>query len=202
MTTASASDRTAPLALWRVASALLHTLFALFGGPEKLAAKHTLTASAYKLTCDWLRSAEALMRKLLFIEASAYPATPPRMRRKKHTRIRRAIVSNPDAPETWRVSFRAVAPQRERCNAKRLTRTASSVFYTAWPLAERFEALIRVHNDPTPYAKRLARRLYAEPQLIPRVLRAPDQLAQRIPEEADAQIEAHCARATPRFNSS
>ena len=81
--TPASDQRLAPLALWRVASALLHTLFTLFGGPEKLAAKHTLTASAYKLTLDWIRCAEALMRNLIFIEASAYAKTPPRKETKR-----------------------------------------------------------------------------------------------------------------------
>jgi hypothetical protein len=36
-------------------------------------------------------------------------------------------------------------------------------FHSAWPLAERYEALIRVFNDPAPYAKRLVARLNAAP---------------------------------------
>ena len=37
-------------------------------------------------------------------------------------------------------------------------------FFSAWPLAERCEALLRVFNDPAPYAKRLARRLARTPK--------------------------------------
>jgi hypothetical protein len=35
-------------------------------------------------------------------------------------------------------------------------------FHSVWPLAERYEALLRVFNDPTAYAKRLAKHLYAK----------------------------------------
>ena len=40
---------------------------------------------------------------------------------------------------------------------------------SAWPLAERFEALLRVYNDPMPYARRLARRLRKQAALAVRI---------------------------------
>ena len=43
-------------------------------------------------------------------------------------------------------------------------------FRSAWPLAERYEALLRVFNDPTKYAQRLARRLHATPHRVGEVL--------------------------------
>jgi hypothetical protein len=46
-------------------------------------------------------------------------------------------------------------------------------FTSAWPLAERYEALIRVFNDPAPYAKRLAARLHALPHRAAELLRLP-----------------------------
>jgi hypothetical protein len=211
-------QRRAPLALWRVASALLNTLFALFGGPDKLAAKHTLTAAAYKLTADWLRTAETLMRRLVFIEASAYapPAPSRRAPGKTALRTRKLMSFDADKPERWRVSFRAITPDRQHLRqhgSTDLTRPdgaacaargspASRRFCSAWPLAERFEALIRVHNDPAAYAGRLARRLHVAPKLIALVLRASDTFARRIDEGVDAQIEMLCARAALSFNSS
>ncbi len=71
MTEPLTDQRFAPIALWRVASRLMVTLFNLFGEPE-LAFQHTLIARDYKLACDWLRTVESLFRKLLFIEASHY----------------------------------------------------------------------------------------------------------------------------------
>jgi hypothetical protein len=61
-----------PIALWRVAETFLHTLHALFGTPEDVAAEHTLVAKAHKLMASWLRCAEAMLRRLLLIEASAH----------------------------------------------------------------------------------------------------------------------------------
>jgi hypothetical protein len=53
-------------------------------------------------------------------------------------------------------------------------------FRSSWPLALRYEALIRVFNDPTTYARRLARRLHATPHRIIEVLRAPPKAFDRI----------------------
>lgn len=82
----SNDQRFAPIALWRVASRLMVTLFNLFGEPQVLASKLTLTSRDYKLACDWLRTLEALFRKLLFIEASYYAM--------KHRRRSRAPSTN------------------------------------------------------------------------------------------------------------
>jgi len=221
VTSTPASDqRKAPLHLWRAASALLNTLFALFGGPEKLAAKHTLTAAAHKLASDWLRTAEALMRRLLLIEASAYPVPPASSRqRRKSARQRKLMSFDADKPENWRVSFRCILerqrPRRRGTEqhpqtSNRLNNAGGDAgaprklrrFLSAWPLAERFEALIRVHNDPAAYAKRLARRLRAAPKLIALMLRPLDALAHRVGDEIDAQLDALCERCTPLFNSS
>lgn len=46
-------------------------------------------------------------------------------------------------------------------------------FRSAWPLAERYEALLRVFNDPAPYARRLARRLHATPHRARELMQAP-----------------------------
>lgn len=73
------TDRTAPLALWRVAEAFMHILHALFGAPEHVAERHTLRFTAYTLLLSWLRAGEAMMRRLLLIEAAAY-AKPIRAR--------------------------------------------------------------------------------------------------------------------------
>lgn len=69
----AATFRTAPIALWRIAQAFLHTLHALFGAPERVAFLHALTARNHALMSSWLRAGEALMRRLLLIEAAAYP---------------------------------------------------------------------------------------------------------------------------------
>jgi hypothetical protein len=46
---------------------------ALFGAPEAVAAIHTLTGKAHAHMASWLRVGEAMLRRLLVIEAAAYP---------------------------------------------------------------------------------------------------------------------------------
>ena len=188
-------QRFAPIPLWRVASRLMVTLFNLFGESQVLASKYTLTARDYKLACDWLRTLEALFRKLLFIEASYYAHEASQTKpRTKYNRARRWMTFTDDNPDAWRVSFRfwdRGPPDRQHSTTHRQARTPYPIrFNSAWPLAERFEALLRVHNNPAPFAKRLARRLYANPPRITDLQRAPDSLAHRIDAEPYAEINA------------
>jgi hypothetical protein len=193
MSEPTTTDRTAPLHIWRIASALITTLFNLFGAPERLAAKHTITAKSRALILSWLRCAEALVRQLLVVEASAYErdARTSRPTRAK-PRLRKPVSFEADAPETWRVSFRCILDRRRprRRGTRRHPTTLEACaggprkpLSSAWPLAERFEALLRVHNNPTPFAKRLARRLYAAPRLVIGVLNKPIELMHRISED-------------------
>ncbi|MBC7770848.1 MAG: hypothetical protein H7124_18875, partial [Phycisphaerales bacterium] len=69
---APSTIRHAPLDLWRIAEAFLHRLHDLFGAPQDIAAQHTLTRAAHKLMASWLSVGEALLRRLLLIEAAAY----------------------------------------------------------------------------------------------------------------------------------
>jgi len=53
-------------------------------------------------------------------------------------------------------------------------------FHSAWPAAERYEALLRAFNDPAPYARRLAKRLHATPHRRSELLRAPPDARHKI----------------------
>jgi hypothetical protein len=196
--------RTAPLALWRAAAAFLGVLHAMFGAPETIAAKGVLTAKPYKLLLSWLRCGEAMMRRLLLIEAQAFakPNTRPLLR-PAHKRMRKMMSFEADQPETWRVSFRCFsssparggsAERRSRkakgdvAQRKRLSRedrwaygdAPPPKFHDAWPAAERYEALLRVFNDPTGYARRLSRHLHATPHRAVELRRAPPEAEHRI----------------------
>lgn len=197
----AATVRTAPLALWRVAQAFIQALHALFGAPERVASLHTITAQKHGVLASWLRAGEAMMRRLLLIEASAYPKPNTRpLLHERHTRVRKLMTFSPDAPEQWRVSFRIMDRRRPRrptpvhagkapaVHKRRLSREERwcaeyrprPKFRSAWPLAERYEALLRVFNDPTAYARRLARRLHATPHRLREMLRAPPEAAHRV----------------------
>lgn len=155
--------RHAPIALWQAAHALLTALFNLFGAPQDIAAQRTLTKDARTLLLTWLRAAEGVLRRLIFIEASKMNVDgPPPSRRPagKTLAVRRYEPPTFDAadPESWRVSFRCSVPDRLRPRRRSSRRRAPRQIF-ARPLAERCEALLRAFNDPAPFALRLARRL-------------------------------------------
>ncbi|MGQ0531925.1 MAG: hypothetical protein ACT4OF_04430 [Caulobacteraceae bacterium] len=171
--------RHAPMALWRIAEAFMHILHVLFGAPDEVAERHFITAEAHKQMASWIRCAEAMLRRLLIIEAAAHPKpnTSPLLHRKRQ-RERKLMYFHADKPEAWRVSFRsfhgtsASKQARRRQNAKR--------FRSAWPLAERYEAVLRVFANPAPYARRLSRRLHATPHRLSEILHAPPEAEQRV----------------------
>lgn len=195
-----AGPRTAPIALWRVAEAFLQTLHMLFGAPEDVARQAALFGKAHGQLASWIRCAEAMLRALLLMEAAALPkpgARPPVRRARQ--RVRRAVAFWPDKPEDWAVSFRVLhlehtrpprpAPSLAGAPRKRLSAderwaienlSGPQTVRDAWPLALRYEALIRVFNEPAPFAARLARRLHAAPHRRREVLRAPPEAAHRV----------------------
>ena len=88
-----------------------NTLYNLFGAPEDLAARHTLLKKERDLVLDWLRAGEALMRRLLLIEAVALIASaapPPRPAARAKPRQRKLMTFTAEHPEAWRVSFRCI----------------------------------------------------------------------------------------------
>ena len=197
------------------------TLFNLFGEPQDLAFQHSINARDYKLACNWLRTVEALFRRLLLIEASHYAREMEQAKPRTHSkRQRREMAFFPENPDAWRVTFRTLdggrprphgavhgqSPALDRLNDAgedaRGPMRLPARFHSAWPLAERFEALLRVHNDPTPYAKRLARRLYAAPQRVACIIKEPPELQHRIDLDQHAMITTLIGARTPVFNSS
>jgi hypothetical protein len=159
----------------------------------------------------WLAAGEALMRRMLFIEAAliasegAGDAHARRAARRdgqdaagacvspaREEKARRFIEHDPERPDAWRVSFKVFSSpahggspeRREGMGAIAVAcGDASSMnwggktpapprapgFRSAWPLAERAEALLRVFNDPAPYARRLAARLRRTARLAKRI---------------------------------
>jgi hypothetical protein len=214
----AASERHAPLALWRVAQAFLGVLHVLFGDPEDVARRHTLTGKAHKFMAGWLRCAEALMRRLIVLEAASFPKPNTRpLLRPSRQRVRRLIGFDAEHPEKWRVSFRCFlgdtharqAPrQDERCPAGACVSPKTRIsredrwnytqfkavrFRSAWPLAERYEALLRVFNNPAPYAARVARRLHATPHRLIEALAAPPEAEHRVDQFALLGEQARAA---------
>lgn len=97
---------------------------------------------------------------------------------------------SPEGPKPF--IFREDRPLRRRANraqrrrAKRmrakpvlrqdrewLKHEAPLAFRSAWPLAERYEALLRVFANPHAHAQRLARTLHATPHRVHELLQPP-----------------------------
>jgi hypothetical protein len=198
--------RNAPIALWRSAGHFLRTILGLFGEPQDIAAQHTLTDKAYKLTLSWVRVAEAFVRQLLLIEAAALPrATITPRARITHTRQRRMVFNDPATPEAWRLSFHALygaSPPRPRSRAATRTPQTARRFHSAWPLAERVEALLRAYDTPAPYAARLARRLFARPARAARLRAEPAHFEHRIDADIHAALRTLGAAAARVFADS
>jgi hypothetical protein len=179
--------RNAPIDLWRRVREFLCECFGLFGEPQDLADRHTLTFKDYRLILPWLRAAEALIRRFLLIEASLLPPGPPAPRPAGASK-RPATRSSHDLdltnPNSWRVTFRGFSsPARGGSGSRRsretkggvdthaaLVRKLSPKFRSALPLALRFEAVLRAYNNPLPFARRLAARLHKAASLAKRIL--------------------------------
>ncbi len=174
---------------------------------------------------SWLRCGEAMMRRLLLIEAAAFakPSTRPLLRTSRQ-RARNLMSSMPEEEsKKWRVSFRCFSSPA--CGGRVSARSAPSVvngdgkrvrrsreerwsseywpkpkFRAALPLARRYEALLRAFNDPLAYAQRLSRRLHATPHRLREVLRAPPDAAHRIDRYAELSTTAETKAAV--FNTS
>ncbi len=253
--TTDTTQTTAPLALWRVAGAFMHILHALFGNPSQVALKRTLPLKAHRLMASWLRCGEAMMRRLLLIEAAAY--AKPNIRpvlptpRKRTPKLMHFFI---ETPEKWRVSFRcfhtphrALSPSKggecdpalrqaqgsphprpfvfredrppprpprpytKRPNRKRykpilrqdrewIRREEPLAFRSAWPLAERYEALLRAYKNRDACARRLSRRLHATPHRSAELLHAPPEARDRIECYAELALAAETSAAV--FNTS
>lgn len=192
----------APVALWQTARDFICVLFNLFGAPEALAAKHTLTAEAHKLILTWLRAGEALMRRLLLVEAAAHakPNTRPLLKTRRR-RVPRLMGFEAEHPEAWRVSFRCLIDAPSRAHSRVRAKRSPKRFYSAWPLAERMEALLRAFNDPAPYASRLARRLHATPHRARALCAHPANAPDLIGREGFAATDRPAGHARAYFES-
>jgi hypothetical protein len=76
MSSPTAPVRHAPLDLWRIAEAFLHSLHMLFGAPEDVARRNTYTRKPDELLTAWIRCGEALLRRLPLIEAAQIEIAP------------------------------------------------------------------------------------------------------------------------------
>jgi hypothetical protein len=160
---------------------------ALFGAPAALACLQLVIGARRADMLAWLRPAERLIRQLLYLEAAAHiPAprqasqsprqpAPNRPRAAAPTAAKSAI--DPERPETWPAHFQIFTARRRAQAAPTHRPGLRAGLHGAFALARRWQAALRVLEDPAPYARRLARRLSrdgpAESALLHALTRAP-----------------------------
>jgi hypothetical protein len=191
---------------WDELKDLLRWFAAIFGQPKDLYEDQVVRKKHGLLIRGWIAGLEAIARALLMAMAAALPkpeATPrPPKRRAKTKRAARAphpaasdiavgVIEAPDS-ELWAdVSF-VLVPKKRSGRVKRSARGKPSGLMKTRPLAYRLEALIRVAERPEHYARRLAVRLYAEPNLAFRLLRQPAPIGcESFPREEVGRAQAH-----------
>jgi hypothetical protein len=165
--------------LWAAAREALRFMQTLFGGPAAIAALVWVVGARRAEMLAWLAPVEALLRKLVALEAASLSVSPPMPRTPPvgpGARRPRGVIDI-ETPQNWPARFRVSASQERRRDAGPATppRTAGAPnfdgLYGAFPLAARLEAALRVMENPAPYAQRLARRLARS------LVRAPNLLA-------------------------
>ncbi len=161
---------------------------AAFGAPSALIKGGDIWGETRKRVLRWLHEMECVAKRLLLLRAAQFPppesfgspqplhqhshddAHPSPLRPKKPSL--EDLYGLPEDSADWNVRFVIAPPPGARwnCVARRRTQrgraAAPSLQNLAYyadcprPLAERFEALLRVLDDPDSYAERLALRLY------------------------------------------
>jgi hypothetical protein len=156
----------------------------IFGEPGAIARRFYEGACAdRKLLIGWLRGMEALARHLLTVEASRLPKPAPMEVKGSVAGPKQPSVTarhgrpgfGNDDSEQWRVRFALLPPARP--DTERRRRDEDEVvhrYFSLFALAERMEALIRVVNDPAPFAARLSRALWARPARASDTLKLPN----------------------------
>ena len=144
---------------------LLGYLFVRFFTPEAIARDGWISRARYADFIRWLRIVEDMVRRIVFIEASAIATSlpPPAPPRSSASRKRKPEpVFDYQNVNTWRPRFR-MAPRLPRARARSsrgIRREQPDAIWT-WPLALRMQALLEIAHDPHPYVERFARRLRA-----------------------------------------
>ena len=176
------------LAVLRV---MVERFIAAFGAPAALAAGGAVYGKTRERVLRFLHDMECVVRRLLLLRAALFPAPPARAsappRQYGARRIKegdaQSLFGPGDDPALWRVSFRMATPpepqwmfggfrahedqydlgHRTEGGANTDANRGCALIWVddPRPLAERFEALRRIIDDPDHYAARLAQRLYA-----------------------------------------
>lgn len=148
---------------WGIARLIVAWLLALTPSPAALAAQPILLKAVRGAILAWLAPGEALVRRLLLVEAVARAAllkrAPARLPRAIARLARRPRLSPPDESARWVVALRWPAGKPRALSARQRRRARPRDLPAPGALAERIEALVRIVAAPERAVARLARRL-------------------------------------------
>ncbi len=152
------------LDLWRTLRDYIVCAFHILGSPLALAELGWVRKERYDAQRNWLFRCEELFRRLLYIDALNAPASGARVPRQSDRRLPtadcRPTAFDTESPETWRVSFQltsAATPPSPRQKRKPSPAVDWRTTACVYPLARRFEALVRAFNAPERHVRRMAR---------------------------------------------
>ncbi|MFT3728745.1 MAG: hypothetical protein QM759_13055 [Terricaulis sp.] len=186
-------NRVAPLDLWRCVGEFLETLIVLFGMPGEIAWALVHTAAERKLLLTWLRAAEAMMRRMLLIEASRHLQTNTPSPLSSLSPLSPAQAQQGQSGQRRQcISFHCFVGGSRATPRRASKRKPPRRFIASATLAARFEALLRAYEDPAPFARRLSRRLRKAPRRAIAMLAAPEGARYKIGEAPFSQMTALC----------
>ncbi len=138
-------------------------LFCRFFTPMQIAARIMIPRDERFDFLRWFRIVEDMLRRILFIEASAIATSLPPPAPSRPSRAGAGRKLPPDFEcerlESWRPSFH-MAPSQARPGSKdRYPKRPRRDALPSRPLALRMQAVLEALYDPHPYIQRLARHL-------------------------------------------
>jgi hypothetical protein len=177
----------------------------LFDSPRTLACLQLVVAARRDDILAWLRPIEQLIRRLLLLEAQSLPpsassqsattrAPKPAPKPASEPRQRRLIVLDPEAPHTWPAHFRLLDRRRPSRHAGGPMRTGLHAgLYNSFALAERWQAALRVAENPARYVRRAAALLKRAPLILESLCKPPPRHA-HLHGPCDWAIDEACLR--------
>jgi len=142
---------------------LLGYIFGRFFTPMAIAGEIVISNERRSEFLRWFRIVEEMVRRVLFIEASAIATSLPAasLSRARSARARRSMPAfDREDIQTWRPIFHMTPPMPRPSQPKpQHIRRDRCAVRPSRPLALRMQAVLQVAYDPHPFIQRLARRL-------------------------------------------